>query len=401
MGHWRKRATVALLAMMLVVHNAQRMGVVTLFDDLRLRFSIDYGGAGTLFSAYVFGYAIAQSVVGIFGDRYNAKRMLISGLVLSTTFSAIFAGTHSYVLALGARFFLGATGALLYTPSMKLGILLFQREERGRVLGVLQAGAGIGSSGAMIVVPFLAGLFGLTGGFLSLPIVSAAVLALALLLLPDTPAAPRVVQTVAAAPGIARRPDFWQLISVSLVGMLAAYGLLTWLPTFLTNEFGYSEVAAGSLASIANVALLIAAPLVGMAADLPHGRAGVILGGSALATGAFAAMIVSQQLGLVLAVTVLIGISLAATTAPMMLFAGERFGPEQTARVIGLMSTAAQLGATLAGSVYGFLLAHGGTFQLIWIVCALLALIRLVLLLDLLRRDRVARRVTLTSTQTT
>ncbi|HUY99846.1 MAG TPA: MFS transporter [Thermomicrobiaceae bacterium] len=385
-----KRATVALLAAMLIVHNAQRMGVVTVFDPLRARYGTDYGGVGTLFSAYVFGYALFQSVVGLFGDRFNAKWLLLSGLALSAAFSVVFAGTHSYAVALVSRFLLGATGALLYTPAFKMGITLFAPQERGRVLGILQAGAGIGSSGAMIAVPFFAGLLGLTGGFLTLPVVAIAVLALAFAVLPDAPALPAPSRAEGDI-GVTRRPDFWQLLAISLIGMLAAYGLLTWLPTFLTHTFNYSTVKAGTFSSVSNIALLIAAPVVGMAADLPRGRAGVVVGGSVLAAISFALMIVSGNVALVLGVAVLIGISLSATTAPMMLFAGERFDRRQTARVVGLMSMAAQLGATLAGTVFGVVLARGGSFRMIWVACAVLALIRLAVLANLVWRDRAAR----------
>src|SRR5690606_4899634 len=140
------------------------------------------------------------------------------GLTLSTSFSLLFAGSDSYVVALGSRFLLGATGALLYTPAMKLGIVLFERKERGRVLGLLQAGAGIGSSGAMILVPFVASYLGLTGGFLSLPLLTAAVLLLAATLLPDVAVTQSTAQAAPAGPSLARRLDFWQLISISLFG---------------------------------------------------------------------------------------------------------------------------------------------------------------------------------------
>ncbi|MCA1667616.1 MAG: MFS transporter, partial [Thermomicrobia bacterium] len=131
----RKALTIALLAAMLVVHNAQRTGVVPLFTDLQRRFGVDYAGVGTLFAAYVFGYAIFQAIIGLVGDRFDARALLLAGLALSALFSAAFAGTRNYELALVARFLLGATGAFLYTPAMKLGITLFARAERGRVMG--------------------------------------------------------------------------------------------------------------------------------------------------------------------------------------------------------------------------------------------------------------------------
>lgn len=382
-----KPVTVTLLAAMLVVHNAQRMGVVSLFAPLRSRFGTDYAGVGTLFAAYVLGYAIFQAVVGLVGDRFNAKHLLLTGLLLATGLSALFAWTRSYQLALVARFLLGATGAFLYTPAIKLGITLFAREERGRVLGVVQAGAGLGIVGALVLVPLGVRWLGLTGGFLTLSGFTAAMLVLALVALPDTPQRGPVTAGGGGA-ALGRRADFWHLLLFSFTGMLAGYGLLTWLPTYLTQVFGYSPVRAGMVASLANVVLLVAAPLVGLLADLPHGRVGVLLGGAGLALLCFLLLVPAPPIAVVLGSTLLLGVSLAATTAPLMLFAGERFGPGETARAVGLLSMAAQLGATLAGVVFGALLARGERFQLIWLVCALLAGTRLAIFASLLLRDR-------------
>lgn len=388
----RKGATIAILAAMLVIHNAQRMGVVPLFPALRERFATDYAGVGTLFAAYVFGYAVFQAIVGLVGDRYNAKHLLLAGLLLSALFSGLFATLRSFQLALAVRFLLGVTGALLYTPAMKLGITLFAREERGRVLGILQAGAGLGIVGALTLVPFGATRFGVTAGLLALSVSTVAVLVLAVVLLPDDPRLP-VAPVAGRGAGLAQRGDFWTLLLVSFSGMLASYGLLTWLPTYLTESFGYTSVRAGSLASLANVALLIAAPLVGRLADLPGGRSGVILGGSALAVGSFLVLVPGPPVAVVLGSTLLMGASLSATTAPLMLFAGERAGAGETARAVGWLSTTAQLGATLAGVVFGFLLTAPGRFPLLWLICALLALLRLALFGGLLWYDRL-RRVT-------
>jgi predicted MFS family arabinose efflux permease len=390
-----KALTIALLAAMLVVHNAQRTSVVPLFTDLQPRFGTDYAGVGTLFAAYVFGYAIFQAIVGIIGDRFNARSLLLTGLALSALFSAVFAGTRNYELALIARFLLGATGAFLYTPAMKLGITLFARTERGRVMGTLQSGAGLGAVGALILVPIGAARFGMTGGLFTLPVFTLVILIVAVIMLPDAPPQERIVRVAGARTGIGWRPDFWQLLAISFTGMLATYGLLTWLPTYLTKTFGYSTVRAGTFASAANIALLIAAPLVGMLADLPHGRTLVVLGGSALAFACYVAIIPKEPIAVIFVITILVGVSLAATTAPLMLFAGERFAAGETARVVALMATVAQIGATLAGVVFGIVLAHSSRFQVVWVACAALSLVRLVMLLPffLHRRDGLPEKV--------
>lgn len=387
----RPGLTVALLAGMLVVHNAQRMSVVPLFDPLRARYDIDYAGVGTLFAAYVLGYAIFQALIGLVGDHFAPRRLLLTGLALSALWSALFAFAGDFHLALVLRFLLGATSALLYTPTMTLGILLFGRAQRGRVLGTIQTGAGVGMGGALIVIPLLAARFGLVTSFLAPPIVSLMLLALAARLLPQAEAQTQA-RGAAAAAGLSRRLDFWNLLTINFSGMLASYGILTWLPTYLTRDFGFSTVGAGSLSALFNVAMLLSAPFVGILADRRGGRIGVLAGGSALAVGCYLALVPSQPLALVLLAATLIGVSMSATTAPMMLFGGERFGPAATSRVIGLFSSSAQIGAALAGTIFGFLLARYDSFPLIWAACAALAMVRLVLFAALILRDRVTAR---------
>ncbi len=389
----RSGATVALLAGMLVIHNAHRMGVTPLFGELRDRFSTDYAGVGTLFSAYVMGYAICQTIIGLIGDRFDARRLLLAGLAFSTLWSALFAVTHSYEVALLTRFLLGATSSLLYTPAMTLGILLFGRAERGRVMGTIQAGAGIGMGGAVILVPLIAARFGITVGFLALSVAAALLLAIASRALPAAEAQRKV--RPAGGTGLARRLDFWNLLAANFTGMLASYGLLTWLPTYLARDYGFSTVGAGTVTALFTVSMLVAAPLVGMLADLPGGRFGVLLGGSTVTVLCYGALVPRQSLVTVLIISVVVGVSLSATTAPMMLFGGERFGPYDTQRVVGLFSSAAQIGAALAGGIFGAILARYDDFTPIWAVCAALALVRLALLLGLAASDRAgtARRV--------
>jgi len=162
------------------------------------------------------------------------------------------------------------------------------------------------------------------------------------------------------------------------------------LPTYLTETFGYSTVRAGTFTAAANIALLVAAPLVGMLAGLPRSRALVVLGGSALAFACYVILVPHEPIPVLFTLTIFVGVSLAATTAPLMLFAGERFAVSETGRVVALMATVAQIGATLAGVVFGVLLAHSNRFQTIWLACAILSLLRLVLLIPffLHRRQR-------------
>jgi MFS family permease len=179
-------------------------------------------------------------------------------------------------------------------------------------------------------------------------------------------------------------------MAVSFLGMLATYGLLVWLPTYLTDTFGYSAISAGAFAAIPSVALVLAAPVAGRLADLPGGRLRVVMTGSLLARICYALLAVFHLAGLALVLSALIGASLAATTAPFMLLAGEQFSRAIVSRVVALMAAVAQGGATLAGVLFGVILTRGAGFDTIWIACAILAAARVLLLMSVSGR-RAAR----------
>jgi len=69
-----------------------------------------------------------------------------------------------------------------------------------------------------------------------------------------------------------------------------------------------------------------------------------------------------------------------------MLFAGEPFGPGETSRIVALMATVAQIGAAVAGVVYGFILAYNDRFQTIWTACALVESVQLAMFAPFFRQ---------------
>lgn len=88
--------------------------------DLRLYFSLSAGGIGLLTSMYYWAYTPLQLVVGIITDRFGARRVLISAISACVFGTWIFGSTHSYFIASGARFFIGAGSAFAFVGALKL-----------------------------------------------------------------------------------------------------------------------------------------------------------------------------------------------------------------------------------------------------------------------------------------
>jgi ACS family glucarate transporter-like MFS transporter len=104
---------------------------------------------GTVFSAFVFGYAFTQPFAGRLADRFGPYRLIFlaiiwwSALTLALTF--VPAGLAlSFALLLGVRFLLGIGEAVIFPASNRLVASWIPSSERGFANGLIFAGVGVG-----------------------------------------------------------------------------------------------------------------------------------------------------------------------------------------------------------------------------------------------------------------
>ncbi len=88
--------------------------------QLRLYFEISDGGLGLLASMYYWAYTPLQLVVGLITDRFGARRILITAIMMCILGTGIFGYTHSYFVASMARFLIGIGSAFAFVGALKL-----------------------------------------------------------------------------------------------------------------------------------------------------------------------------------------------------------------------------------------------------------------------------------------
>ena len=72
----------------LALHNAMRIGPVTLVEELRGRYGVDYAGVGNVIGAYTLAYGFSQLAAGLLSDRVGSRRLMLVGLGLGAVGSA-------------------------------------------------------------------------------------------------------------------------------------------------------------------------------------------------------------------------------------------------------------------------------------------------------------------------
>lgn len=365
------------LGLLLGLHSSNRFGIAGIFGPLRVRFRAAYAAVGNLFSAYPLAYACSQIPAGYLADRLDSRRLILVGTSLATVTGIVFAVTPVYGVALVCRLIAGVGGALIYTPAMTLGIAAFPPAKRGMAIGAAYTGVGIGTASSLAVLPILVARFGLTSALLGIAGFAGAMTILAPIgMAIRRPEGAKARQSVA---GLLRQRAFLFLLGFSFLGFFTTYALLTWLPSYLSDALGVPTTRAGALAALVSITMTVSSPLVGKLSDMVPRRR-VLLYGSLLNLGAFTMLATTHSVPLVLVAGIIAGTASAMNTAPLMVFAGERFGRGRAGLAVGMVNAIGQTGSSLSGVVFGPLLDFTKSFAVIWWTCIPIAAVRVLLL---------------------
>jgi predicted MFS family arabinose efflux permease len=375
-------AVILVLCGVLALHNAMRIGPVTLVDELRGRYGVDYAGVGHVIGAYTLAYGFAQLGAGLLTDRIGSRRLMLIGLWLGAVGTATFAVTESLAVGVAARLAMGVAGGCLYTPSIAYLFAAFPASLRGRAMGLAEAGVGAGQLAALLGFPILFAAVGLTRAFLALPLAAALLGLIVTLKLPPSRTGTRAGP--ASVRDLARARDFWLLlVGVAFVGMLAQVAVLSWMPTYLRQVHGLGVVSAGLSTSVVVTGLTLFSPLFGILSDRLTARRPVLLIGSLLALAGFVLLLVAREPWVAVAAAFLVSASMAATIPMQVVFASERFRAVGSGPAIGLVNTGGQLAASLGGPLYGAFLDRGLGFPAVWSAAIALGLLRVLAVLGL------------------
>ena len=115
---------------------------------------------GWVFSAFLAGYAIFQTIGGRLADRLGPRRVLAGGVVWWGIFTALTASVPAGIggallLFIAIRFLLGAGEAVVYPASNKFVARWIPQSERGIANGWIFAGVGAGAGLSPLLITYV------------------------------------------------------------------------------------------------------------------------------------------------------------------------------------------------------------------------------------------------------
>jgi MFS family permease len=344
---------------------------------LHLHRGLPLAQAGLLAAAPNFGTMLALVAWGALTDRYGERWVLAGGLALTAVFAFAAAAVSGYT-ALGIMLLLGgAAAASTSSASGRVVIGWFPRSRRGLAMGIRQMSTPLGVAAAALVVPPLAGHFGIAAPLLLTGAVLA-VLAAGCAVGIANPPRPAAGGAGAASPGRPASPyrDGLFLTRIHLLSALLVvpqFTLSTFGMIWLITGLGWSVAAAAAVIAVAQFVGAFGRILVGYLSDRVGSRvrvlrwvavSGVVVMLTLAGVGALH-WAVASALVLVVASTVSVADNGLSFTS-----VAEAAGPGWSGKALGIQNTGQFIAASAVGPGIGALIAAAG-FPLAFALVAL------------------------------
>jgi MFS transporter, ACS family, glucarate transporter len=110
---------------------------------------------GVVMAAFAFGYALLQTPTGALADRFGARGILATVVILWSLFTGLTAAAWNFASLVVIRFLFGAGEAGAFPGVARVVYSWFPIAERGLVKGINFSGARLGAAATMPILPWM------------------------------------------------------------------------------------------------------------------------------------------------------------------------------------------------------------------------------------------------------
>lgn len=334
---------------------------------------------GVLFSAFFWTYASFQIVAGWIVDRYPLKWVYAAGYLLWSLATAATGVIDGFTQLLATRLMLGIGESVAYPATSKIIVREFPEAQRGFANALVDAGSKIGPGLSTLAGGLLVNQYGWRALFIGVGAASLLWLLPWALWTTATPA--RDARTTTSSPTLlqilARRESWGTYLGMFALGYVW-YFLLSWLPSYLVKERGFSLSSMAVLGSVPFWGMAAATLIGGWTSDAwirsggnPTRVRKTYLAGGLLLCGAamIPAALVSNgsvSVALLTASCLMLGLYTSNVWAVTQTLAG----PEAAGRWSGIQNAIGNMGGVLSPVITGWVVESTGSFLLAFLLAA-------------------------------
>jgi sugar phosphate permease len=244
-----KRLVLALLWIAFFTAYLDRTNVTIAGPSLMAQFGIGKTAFGSVLAAFTGGYALMQIPGGLLADRFGAKRVLITALLVWSLFTGLTGLATSLFALIAIRFAFGLGEGIEGGAHFKALGDRFASHERSAASGIFHTALALGPAVAAPIASLLLVHFGWRALFFWFAVPGLIVAVIVWRYFPDRAAPEMAAVELREERGASNAPP-WSAFVAYLFFNVAFWGLIGWMPTYL-NETRHIKLAAlGAAASI-------------------------------------------------------------------------------------------------------------------------------------------------------
>ena len=342
--------------------------VLSITEDLNLSAS----STGLLLSSFFAGYALMQLPGGWLADRFGARKVLMTSVIMWSIFTGLTGAAWSMISMIIIRFLFGIGEGGFQPASSKIISQAFPEENRARAMSIMLSSGGI----IALIIPVLSVTMLTTIGWRTTFFITGAIGAVIAVLYWSFIKLPNSQENIDKQNSEGTQKGLFKMLFKTplMLNLFIAYftlyavnwGLATWLPTYLVNVRGLNLVSLGWLQTIPGVAQLLGMFLSGYLIDkLSKGREKI--------AGAFACVCISILLYLMFTASsvtsfiiyqtvIMLIISFVVILLPAIVL--KNLPSSVAGSGMGLVNTGGQLAGFVTPLAIGFIVeAFNGSFN--------------------------------------
>lgn len=386
---------IILLVIGAIVNYLDRSNLSIANTTIAKEFDLSQTQMGFLLSAFLWPYALANLPAGWLVDKFGPKKMFAwaSGLWSVVTIICGFLNTYSMFYAM--RVVLGVVESPFFTSGLKTTQLWFSKSERGVPVSIINTGSQIANAIAPPLLTILMLTMTWRGMFIVIGAFGLMVMLVWLKLYRNpTPEEAKIIKgdeieaevknvKQASWGSLLKQKNTWFMIIGNFGIMFTIWVYLTWLPSYLEKEQGFSLKQMGWIASIPFFCGIIGVLLGGIISDFAirkglqpmNARKIPIVGGAILAAVSVApvAFIDNTVLSIIL-----LSIGYFASQLPsgvIWTLAADIAPSHQVGSLGAIQNFGGFLGAAIAPIATGVILDTTGNFGYVFILGSCLLLV--------------------------
>ena len=222
-------------------------------------------------SSYTFSAGISGFFVAFFADKFDRKKILLSGYIgfIISTFACGISG--SYEMLLTARIVSGAFGGLIGAQVLSIIADSIPFERRASAMGTLMAGFSFASVAGVPFGLLLASKAGWGSPFIFISCLGIIVMILVHYFVPEMKGHINAIKTKKSPfdviTNIAADKNQLRGILLTAAMMLGHFSIIPFIATYMEFNVGFSKTQVTYIYLFGGIASLISAPLIGKLAD--------------------------------------------------------------------------------------------------------------------------------------